>query len=697
VTKSKFTLSIAIAVGVLVSSLACPCRASGLFSELQQPYNVAQARIRFLNNSIGALLLQMPSVSSQGVSQASVCETYLLVVRQYFKGSLSARDAALKSVLVLYGERLLRTYPEFSALVKHVLAHPTALVAANSALVKFQRATMTSEPQIDTWPTLEKYQKQVLDTLAPLVTAESVHAKTTVIWPTSPARTFTAIAPLPAKNLPPISQTIASLPEINIAAQLRNVFDGVLRQIQTRLLAHPGDTKAMHYYRIILRCLGLAEHLQRVTVLSLSTQKAFNHRLMLALLFFKDPRTRDGALRRLEFIGRIVDSMELISAVPVGPDDRAILTHRLHHIMTQLDRREHNDSSLQKLDAIDSFLKVAVALNHLNTKSVQSPYLNASNRIKLAGRLLTTTTIKNLRSNVSIHRLRAAQMQLQVIAENLERVTSMPAARAQALLYHPQSASGVTRNTVLWARAISVNPAVTTNAAEEYDRFSHTLALLASIHLQLLHHAPTSILEELSAHQYLRFIALFRTVQQNIINSLSTPHPAPSTLITQLHQQMQLLRAVHRLAWLVDQKQYLTDINIWGAWHWNRAARQMWLQQMMEVIAHRFERATGIKSASEAWISFKAASPAIQTMYRAVRAIAPNLHADTALWCVAYMQVTVRPPPDAIASAQWTNYTQACMSFDVAAASSHHGRFQPAIDEFQRGNHILAAIPMNAP
>ncbi len=695
--KAEFIISIFIAVGVLISTPARPCDGSGLFDQLQQPYSMSRTEIRSLNNAIGALLLKMPSVSKRHVSHASVCETYLLIARQYFKGALFTRDVALKSVLVLHGDRLVTSYPEFSALVRHTLAHPNTLAAANKALVKFQRATTNFNVRLLSWQRMDQFENRYLGPLSPLAAVHLLHTKTLLIWPTEKTKKYHLAPVTPATAPPPISQTIASLPSINIASKLRHVFAGVLRQIQTRLSNDPHDTKAIHYYRIIIRCLGLAQHLQQVSLLSLSTQKAFNHRLMLALLFFKDPRTRAGALRRLEFIGRIVDSMELISVVRVSPAHRAILDRLLHHIMTHLDRDENNRRYARELDAIDSFLRSAAALSAMEAKRVRPPYQEAQSRIALAGRKLLSSTIKTLRDNFSIHQLHTTQMELQVIAGNLQRVASMPAARDQALLYHPQLPAGVTRNTIRWARKISIEPAVISHSADEFDRFQQTLNLLAAIHLQLLHHAPKKTLDELSAHRYTQFLVLFHHVQRDIINSLSTMHPAPNKFTARLNDQMRLLRAVHRLAWLVDQRQYLSRLNIWGAWQWNHAARQMWRRQMEEVVAHRFEHDTGVKGASDASMSFASAAPAIKTLYRAVRRVAPKLRAGSKLWAVAYQQVISRPPANAIAATHWTNFTEACMWFNDAAANESHGHFQPAIDLFRRGNRILAAIPMRQP
>jgi hypothetical protein len=694
-TKTGSLITMTFFAGMLALIAVRPADGSGLFNELQRPYDPARAKIRTLNNSIGDLLLQMPSVSPRHVSTDAICETYLLIVRQYFKGSLSTRDVALKSVLNLYGDRLLNGYPEFAAMVKQTLGHPNSLAAGIKALAKFQQSKVNFDRRLTSWNRLAIFQKQALGPLFPLVSMSLSKAKPVVIWPIQTAKSATPIPLPPINTVAPISQTIASLPEINIATKLRKVFSGVLRQIQTRLKRHPRDVKAAHYYRVIVHCLTLAQHLQQISVLSLSTQEAFNHRLMLALLFFKDPRTRAGALRRLEFIGRIVGTMELISSMKINPADRAILNRRLHQITTELDSHQHNKPYVRELEALDVFLRAAAALNHLEAEVTQPPYREAQERIELTGSKLVSKSIHKLKDDISKQQLYAAQTQLGVIAANLQRIENMPAARSQALLYHPIPAGGVTRNTVRWAREISINPLITTDAARNVDRFQHTLSLLAGIHLQLLHRAPMKTLNELSGHRYTQFLVLFHSVQQDIINSLSTLHPAPAALRSELHEQLRLLRAVHRLAWLVDHRLYLMRMNIWGAWHWNRAARSMWLHQMQEVIAHRFDRDTRINGRSEAAMSFASAAPAIKTLYRTVRQVAPQLHANANLWAVAYLQVTMRPPPDAIASGQWVNFVEACSQFDDAAANNGHGRFQPAMDLFRRGNRVLAATQVS--
>lgn len=680
-----------IAVGGLCAGISGAMPPGALFGDLRRPYNTAQHRIRQINDAIGGLLLKIPRVSAVHISTRSVCESYLLMVRQYYKSALNTHDTALRSVLLLHASRLWRSYPSFSAEVGQVFANSGSSPAAYKALAKFQKASMNLNTMINTWESLQRFQGRLLTPLQPLA-ALSAPAGKTIVWPVIPPSATVTHAPVSKAIIEPISQTIASLPSVNIASRMRRVFAGILRQIQTQLQQDPTDSQAKRYYRIILKCLKLAEHLQQVSVLSLDVQKSFNHRLMLALLFFKDPRTRSGALQRMKFIGRVVSTMELISTAPVSRAEKDILDRRVHHIMTNLNQRQRVQKYVTELDAIRSFVRSAHAISRSVAQPVPQPYASAKARIVAACRTEITDVIDRLKSRVSVGDLHTAEMQLLEMASNLKRIERMPADAQQALLYHPRSPVGVKRNLARWAREIGVSPAIESDASRNVDRFNQALKLLADIHLQLLHLAPTKLLGELSAHRYVKLVSLFDASQRDIINSLSTMHPAPDRLVTQLREQMRLLRTVHRLGQLVSTASEVVKLNTWGPWYMDSAAQHLWIRQMSESVAHRFARDTGLKTSSDAWLRFRTAAPAIKTLYRAVTIIAPRLKADPKRWNTVYLLVTLPPPAHAIAGSQSNEFSQACVLISSAAANQSHGHFQAATELFRRANRILGAI-----
>ncbi len=689
--KGIHKLTMFIAVGGLCAGVSAGSSPGDLFSELRKPYSSTLTNIRHLNDAIGALLLKMPSVSPDRISIRSLRESYLLVTRQYFKCALHAHDSSLRSVLLLHAHRLWRAYPAFAKLVKQVVSNPSSYEAAYKALSKFQKASMDIDTTVNSWSDLNHFQNRLLHPLAPLA-ALSGAADKVVIWPVQRRQTQISVIPMKSSKAPPISQTIASLPSVNITSRMRNVFTGVLRQLQTQLMQNPTDKRAQHYYHIILQCLKLSEHLQQASILSLQVQKSFNHRLMLALLFFKDIRTRSGAVRRLEFIGRIVNAMELISTAPVSEIDKSILNRRVHHIMTNLDQRTHVQRYVTQLDAISSFLRATQALKSGDMAPSPPPYTLAKHHMLVAYRKLISTTIHSIHDGVSVHKLRTVEMQLHELTSNIRRIDSMPSEAQQALLYHPQSPGGIRRNLSRWAYLMGQSPTVDSNASREFDRFGRTLKLLAGIHLELIHLKMTTLIDQLSAHRYLKLVSRFRINQQTIINSLATRKPAPDELVSKLRRQMRLLRAVQHLGDIISQKNQFVELNEWSPWLLNHAARDLWIQQMSESVAHQFEADTGLNSTSDAWLSFRVAAPAIKTVYRAVTVIAPKLRADPKQWVTAYLQVTLPPPKYAIAGAESDDVTLACMLLRSAEANETHGHFQAATDLFRKANHVMAGI-----
>ncbi len=664
---------------------------AGLFSQLHRPFSLARERVHSLNDQIGALLLKMPRVSSVHISASAVDETYLLIIRHYYQTAMHTRDASLRGALMLKADRLRKSYPVFATLIAAQFANPPLASHVESALKKFQKASVGVNAAIINARSLNTYTAKLLGPLAPLMSVETPNfvASTAVIWPVYTYAPAPAYLPNKAK-IPPIAQTLASLEQVNITPHLRHIFRSVLTQIQAQLADNPHNATAAVYYRVILQCLRLAQHLQQVSILSLNAQAAFNHRLMLGLLFFKDPRTRNSAIRRLEFIGRIVHSMELIAGTPMSAVSRRVMDRRVHQIMSALDQSHHPRREVHQLDAINSFLVKARKFSAVEKQSPPAAYRIAWHRVVKSGEAQIVQTVHSLRHGVMIGELGQAAESMEVITGNLKRLSQMPQMLSEALLYKPIPQRGASLNLARWAVHIGMAPGAMSEGAQQFDRFRGALKILAGIHLQMLHSASAGIQNRLSSGRFTLFAEDFKKTQRGIINSLATRKPAPAALVEKLDEQMRLLRATSRLAWMLSASKPIARMNLWGGWHLSTGARHALKNQLEQAVAHRYQKDTGLTNASDAWISFSTADAAITSIYRAAKEITPKLTANPALWSTAYLQTTAPPPAEAICGFAWPNIAEACMLLNSSAANNGHGHFQAASYKFQQGVRVLA-------
>ncbi len=685
--------------------------------QLPQPVAPPVSRIQHavakLDDQIGELLLNLPVGANQTVSAEEMEETYRLIIRHLYQSAMHCNNPALRSRIMLKADQLATGLPDFDKQIKTLLGGTApANAAAVQACIALDKASAKVNTSIASTDDLNSYLHKMLKPLAPLAALQFTGPTPPVVWPVIPATGAQPI-PLPSGNhLPDVTLEMSALQQANIMPGMRRVLRQILQQLQIGLNHRSTHRQSKIYYQVILQCVSLAEHLQQGTVLPNEVRQEFNHRLMLGLLFFKDRRTRGAAARKLEFIGTIVHSLELLQTVPLSPQAKSTITICMHDSIVKLQSSDHGTTYADRLRLMDKLLGSHQAFIAL-IRRAHAGYTDTAWR-RIAGheqrdlnRVITALNIGF--DSDAIHRYLSRVAEL---TPNLWRLSAMPALAEQALLYHPQPADGVEQNMARWAVHIGMHPYQTGTAAATVDRFGMVLAILAATHREMAIHSPARLLKTLSGGRYALFVTDFLNTQRELANSLARPQIAPDKLLRVLRRQRLIFQVSAELAYLLGKDHPLLKLNQWAAWHVGHRTVNTVLNQFEQTLSSEYRTATDArKVTSDAWADFAATAPAIRVLADACRNVLPHVNAPLSAWSTGWLQAYSPPPDDAMYRTELSKFSMACMYFRSAQYNSTHesalaittntttssnsgsatiNEVSPAPDIFVSGLHALA-------
>ncbi|MGC8624154.1 MAG: hypothetical protein ACP5VQ_02675, partial [Phycisphaerae bacterium] len=642
---------------------------------LSQPISPIKFQVDKLDNQIGDLLLALPLESRNVISAEEMEETYRLIIRHLYQSAQRAANPTLRSRILLKADQLDAGLSDFDQWITALLSRSNVKnVVVQQACRKFYQASSQVNDPITSISNLNGYLHKILKPLAPLAQLELDKSSPLVVWPVVPPhRKQRTISP-PTSAVPDINSEISALQQANILPQMRQIFRLILQQLQ-KGLNHPATRRqSATYYLVILQCVNLAEHLQLSTVLPQAARDEFNHRLMLGLLFFKDPRTRAAAARKLRFIAMIVHSMELLKAAPLPVRMQQIMTLRMHNTVAKLQRSDNGEKYAQQLRDIDALLTQQLSFMNLIARP-HVDYLNiAWQRIRQDERNDFQQTVLILKHGFDYNAIHTYLTRVAELTVSLNRLLAMPGAAEQALLYHPEPAGGVQRNLARWVRHIGLHPYQTGHAVKSFDRFNKVLSLLAATHREMLAHGPEKTLTRLSGGRYDLFVAQFLQTQRHLVNALAHSRLAPNKLITLLNQQRLIFKTSSQLAYLMQKEAPLRRLNQWAAWHTHKGVSRLMLQQFEATLAAKFRTATtAVQVTSNAhhrksavWSDFHKVAPAIAVLANACENLLPQLHAPPTAWSTAWLQAYSSPPGNAFYRHDLSTFSQACMFFNDA-------------------------------
>jgi hypothetical protein len=637
-------------------------------------------QVKQLDNQIAALLLKLPMNAGGAMSPEEMQETYRLVIRHLDRCALRVGNESLRSRIALKADQLAAGLPDFDRQMESLLSKPHS---ANPAIMRgcrnFYRASLHLNGAITSTSGLKAYLHKILKPLAPLAEMEFTSAVPLVVWPASSfARRQHDSAAAADPPLPPISDEIAALQQANILPEMRDVLRPILLQLQKGLANSATARQSKSYYRVILQCINLAENLQQGTALPQSTRQTFMHRLLLGLLFFKDPRTRAAAARKLESISMVVQSLEDLQTAELPAGVQKIIRLCVHNIILHLQKAHDGGRYVLQLGQIDHLLSqhyyVTSLISHTHPQYTNRAWVS----IAKTENLYLHQAATELKKRFSRSAIQRYTRRVGILTMNLNRLIAMPAAAQQALLYHPQPAAGVMRNMRRWARHIAMHPDEAGTAALSFDRFNALLNLLAATHRDMAAQGSSRTLKTISGGRYRQFVRMFLQTQRNLADALAQPQLASKKLTHELNQQRLIFRTSSQLAYLMKKDNPLLRLNQWADWHSSAPAIRTTLNEFEQAMSAQFRTVTApaINShpvSSEAWITFQAAAPAINTLASACENLLPRLNAPAGLWSTGWLLAYSAPPGNALYRRKLSTFSLTCMYINNMQFEYAHG------------------------
>lgn len=673
-------------------------------AQLTGPVSRVRAKVRALDSSIANLLLNMDNVNPEGLTAANLQETYRLVIRNLYRSSLRAIRPQAAAMMALKADQLSAGLPAFDRLVAQLLPSSanapgeTPSLAVIKGLRKFLRSGRNVNTQLRTRAALGKYLKKLLGPLGPLVQAENptINPDKITIWPVQVPQPDSTPVPAAKGTLPQIGQELTWIQGANLTPEMRQALRKILLSLQFQMAHQQTRPAAERYYPVIVRCASLAAHLQAGAALSLATQQQFNHRLLLGLILFRDPRTRSAAVRRLLFINLIVHSLEQLRQANLPTAENDAIKHRIHRAIMEL----QIDSDVAKYSA--QLRSIALLLREYRTFSaeVATPTAAMFRADQIRVRQAGTDDFKRLATilagEYSARDISECIYRLQMSLTNLTRLKAMPAAQQQAILYHPASIIGVKSNMVRWAKSIGRNPDTAGSGAVKFDHFQAALNLLARIHLSMQSLPQANIVRKMSGGRFEAAVQAFLKLQRKLTDSLGTRKVAPDDLVSRLGDMRRLFAATAQLAILLDSDAPAKKLNRWGGWQVRKRALHLLLRQCEESMVEKYQSITsptGVKSnGGDQWASFRDASGAIAALSQMTQELNPQLNAKAGWWSTSYLRALTPPPPNAIFGSQLGQIALAQRTLAAAEFNHGHGRLEAAPLLFIKCLRMLAAI-----
>ncbi len=679
----------ALAVLLFSSANAALARNPSRISDA--PASRIRYRVQQLDTQIGILLLKIPVGSDNPGVPAEVQETYRLIIRHLYRSALRCRNVSLRSLMVLKADQLFAGLPNFDQQTTALLA------AANShnaevaqACRNFYRVSSHVNDGLVSVKTLSLYLHKLLKPLGPLAELEFTGTSGPVVWPVANGLPDPWVPGKSVSTLPDIDAEIAILQHAHIPLEMRTMVGSILQQLKPGVKATATRRQSLAYYHILLQGVSFAEHLQQGGVLPRQLRSHFNHRLMLGLLFFRDPRTRDAGARELESIEVVVHSLELLQTAPLPTKAQRVVSRCVQNTIGHMQTSHHAMRYTQDLQALDLLLVQQRALAQRLQRSHASYTNPAWHRIAQTAAADLQLTIKSLKNGFNRTAVQTYLAHLNGLFGNIDRLIAMRASAQQALLYHPRDAEGVTQNMQRWARHIGMHPYFAGTAAKSFDRFNQVLLLLAAAHRAMAAHGPENVMTRISGGRYQRFVIRFLQTQRDLVNSLAHPQLASDALLRRLYRQRLIFKTSSELAYLLEKDQPLLRLNQWAAWHISVRTQKTLLNQFEQSLSFEFHAALSHKPmSSEAWVGFSATAGPIATLAATCQTLLPQLNAAPAAWSTGWLQTYSWQPPNILCPNEASRFSLACMFFNEAHYQNAHGNVQAAMALFNSGLHAI--------
>lgn len=673
-------------------------------AQLARPVSRVRAKIRALDSSVAKLLLNMDNVDPDGLTAANLQETYRLVIRNLYRNSLRTNNPQAAAIMVLKADQLSAGLPAFDRMIAQLLPASanapgeTPSLAVIKGLRKFLRSGRNVNTPLRSGAAIGKYLEKMLGPLDPLIKVEdpSISPDKITVWPVHIPQPNSAAVPTAKGVLPTIGRELTWIQGANLTPEMRQALRKILQSLQFQMSNPQTQPAAERYYPVILRCASLAAHLQAGAALSLTTQQQFNHRLLLGLILFRDPRTRPAAVRRLLFINLIVNSLEQLRQANLPTAENNAIKHRIHRAITKLQTDSQVAKYSGQLRLIGQLLgEYRTFMDTVSTPP--SPMFRADQiHVRQAGADDFKRLATILAGEYSARDISECIYRLQMVISNLTRLRAMPAAQQQAILYHPASIIGVKSNMVRWAKSIGSSPDSAGSGATKFDHFQAALNLLARVHLSMQSLPQADIVRKMTGGRFEAAVKKFLKLQQKLIDSLGRRNVAPADLVGRLGEMRELFMTTAELAILLDSDAPAEKLNRWGGWQVPKRTLHLLLRQCEQSLEVEYRHITSPAGATshggDEWARFRDAAGAVAALSQMTRELNPQLNAKAGLWSSSYLRALTPPPPNAIFGPELGQIALAQRTLSAAEFNHGRGRLMAAPRLFIKCLRILGAI-----
>ena len=708
--KPGLTLCLTASLLLLPLPMTGTTRADQL-SELTRPVSRVREKIRTIDSAVANLLLDMTTVHTEAMTAANLQETYRLVIRNLYRNSLRINHPRMAAIMALKADQLEAGLPAFDKLVSHLL--PTSANAPGetptltviNGLRGFLKAARHVNTPLTNTSECYKYLQKMLGPLEPLISMESpaVNPNKVVVWPVNAPQQVSATGAMQSQSLPTIGQELSWIQGASLPPRMRQALRKILQELQVESADPQSQAAAVRYYPVIVRCAALAAHLQAGTVLTLSTQQRFNHRLLLGLLLFRDPRTRPAAIRRLLFINLIVNSLEQLRQANLPSAENHAIKHRIHRAITELQTDSQVAHYAQELKSLDALLRAYMALSAKFSDPPIAFFRMDQIRALRTGKDDFKHLATILDNEYSAHDITEGIYRLKMVVDNLNRLTAMPGAQLQAILYHPASIIGVKANMARWAKSIGSSADSMGSGSRDFDHFQNALDLLAQIHLSMAQLPKADIVRKMTGGRFDLAVKTFLKMQRKLTDSLGTQKVAPPELLAQLAQMRSLFATTRDLAMLLGANNPADKLNQWAGWRLNKKAMRLMLRQCEQTMVAKYLQVTAPagtaagNGGADQWAAFHDVAGAVLTLYEMTTRLNPQLHVNPTLWSGSYLLAITPPPYRAIMASRIGQLALARRALAAAYFNHRHGKLEAAPKLFVIGLQKLSAASSGQP
>ena len=641
---------------------------------------------------------------------AALKVSYRMVERRMYEAAASAKSDDLRAVLALRADKLSDSQVAFDAFAARALEWRTlvakagsskeeakikaSLQAALKSMDAFEKATDKVSMEMEDGATLRKFVTEMFGPLEPAVLMDNNDVPLPNAWPELPK------APsLSANDLPAPEATATRLQKAPVTPDLREELQTVLPKLADAMSTPETANAATEQYKVYLDVLKFAEQLGSNEALSLDARTELNQQLRRSFVLFKDPRTRDSAMKRLAGVGGVASALTHLDQSALDPQQKQIVGAAMHQSIQKLNTPLTAKSAQQMLGSLDHLM---TAYGQFTRMLEQQPMPSAKEewkKVRLAGEAQMTTVIERLQTDAETARVEDTAKRLENVVRNFEVLASMPELIRRTESFKPKPPAGmVERRMVVWARAIAETPDSTNAAAEEIRLFARAAGVIESAHTDgPPPDADAQQLATITADRYKVLMTKATDNETKLLTALSSVGAPLGPLVQAVEADTRLRRATQSIM-TIQNDGVLERLNRWGAWQLEASARTLLVTELTRTVANAYMAQTTINYVPlvEPSVSLAMAEDALDRLITMDRRLKEKLPVKATNWSLGYAAVVRSPTERTILISNADKFAQVCLQLNEAACNVDNGGSEDAVTgDLKSAIETLAGIGLD--